>query len=115
MLERGGAVVLDEKVRVPGEGVTEQRHADQKPQIDGEREAEHHHGEHRADRMQHARLRSGVGANVFRPEIGEAAALHGNGAILPRSAMALQLLRLMTCPPTSNSCSKTSLAIRSTA
>src|SRR3954454_2486605 len=38
VFERGRLVVLDKKMRVPGEGVAEQRDGDQEPEVDGKGE-----------------------------------------------------------------------------
>jgi len=72
MSERGGAVVLDEKMRKPREriGRHERRKNERRtPKRNGRREQGP--AEQRAERMKDARVGVAVGQHVMRPELGE--------------------------------------------
>jgi hypothetical protein len=71
--ERGRLVVLDEEVRVPREGVADDRDGEEQPQVERERGAEKDNGGDGPCGMQKPRPCFGMRADVVRPEPGEGA------------------------------------------
>src|SRR5436189_266808 len=74
--ERGGLVVLDEEVAVPGETVSDDGRSEEEPRADSDAEDDADEDERRADEVQDARARKRMRAHVIRPEIGEGTDVH---------------------------------------
>src|SRR5690348_13107472 len=74
MVEGGGPVVLEAEMAEPGEGIAGDRRADEPAPLPRRKERQDEQDRQAgAGIMQHPRPRIGMGAEIMRPEFGEAA------------------------------------------